>query len=85
MITFELKTQRDAGEVCAELEKIIGQRVGTSVSGGTQVEIDAELTPEQLSALAAACEAIEAQPKPKTLEERIAELEGRLAIVEKAR
>ena len=85
MVTFELKTARSAGEVCSELEKVIGKRTGTTVRGGTLVEIDAELTPEQVSALAAACEALAETPKPKTLEERVAALEAKVGEMEKAR
>ena len=81
MITFELKTKRDAGEVCAELEKLTGRRAGVTVINGVQVEIDTEMTDEQVEMLSAACESLSELPKPKTLEERVAALEEQVATM----
>ena len=80
MITFELKTKRDAGEVCAELEKLTGRRAGVTVINGVQVEIDTEMTAQQVEALIAACESLSELPKP-TLEERVAALEEQVATM----
>ncbi len=81
MITFELKTKRDASEVLAELEKLTGKRAGVTVINGVQVEIDTEMTAQQVEALSAACESLSELPKPKTLEERVAALETKVATM----
>lgn len=82
MITFELKTKRDAGEVCAELEKLTGRRAGVTVINGVQVEIDTEMTAQQIAALKAAVDALEVKPAPLTERERIAALEARVKWLE---
>ena len=81
---FNLDEERDAAQVCGELEQIISQRVGVSVRGGTEVEIAAKLSAEQVRELKAAVAKLDAPVEPLSVDEKIAELEARLMAIESA-